>query len=437
MDIREYAKAFDRVERDYEDAVAEYGIPFEATESCPRARRARTAAACGCRCENGGASLWRGWISPACLACRTGERAATFFVDLRCTRSCYFCFNPNQDDYEYFSSHSRDIAGELEQAAAAGARFGHLAITGGEPLLHKEQVLAFVGRAKALYPGVHVRLYTCGDLLDDACLAALARSGLDEIRFSIKPEDVSRADAPVFGCMAAAVEALPDVMVEMPVIPGTLSEMKNLLVRLDAMGVRGVNLLEFCFPLCNAEAFRERGFELRKHPFDYLYDYWYGGGVPVAGSEAEALALLEHAARDELRLGVHYCSSDNKNTGQISQQNKVFICDDAVHSRYAWFSADAGDRLLKCAKAFGPDVRPVLEWAQSEGVSCSVDEGVPSIAFPLAMAAAAREACPGAALAESANVFERREAGELYLREIGVRELRTDREAASIARIEA
>lgn len=80
-------------------------------------------------------------------------------------------------------------------------------------------MLAFVGRAKALYPGVHVRLYTCGDLLDDACLAALARSGLDEIRFNVKPEDVSRADAPVFGCMAAAVEALPDVMVEMPVIP--------------------------------------------------------------------------------------------------------------------------------------------------------------------------------------------------------------------------
>lgn len=138
---------------------------------------------------------------------------------MRRTRSCYFCSNPNQDDYEYFSSHGRDIAGELEQAAAAGARFGHLAITGGEPLLHKEQMLAFVGRAKALYPGVHVRLYTCGDLLDDACLAALARSGLDEIRFNVKPEDVSRADAPVFGCMAAAVEALPDVMVEMPVIP--------------------------------------------------------------------------------------------------------------------------------------------------------------------------------------------------------------------------
>lgn len=106
--------------------------------------------------------------------------------------------------------------------------------------------------------------------------------------------------------------------------------------------------------------------------------------MPVAGSEAEALALLEHAAREELRLGVHYCSSDNKNAGRIYQQNKAFACDDVVHLRYAWLSADAGDRLLKCAKAFWLDVQPVLEWARGEGVSCDVDEGVPGIASPLA-----------------------------------------------------
>ena len=421
MDIREYAQAFDQVEHDYEDAVAAFGIPFEVTESCPRKRRLQTAAMCGCHCENGGGSLWRGWISPACLACRTGERTATFFVDLRCTRHCYFCFNPNQDHYEYFLSHRRDIVGELEQAAAVGAQFDCLAITGGEPLLHKESVVAFVRRAKELYSDVHIRLYTCGDLLDDPCLDALADAGLDEVRFSIKPEDVARPDAPVFGRIEAAVSSLPDVMVEMPVIPGTLSEMQELLVRLDDMGVRGVNLLEFCFPLCNAEAFRDRGFELRKHPFNYLYDYWYGGGVPVAGSEAEALALMEYAVRESLLLGVHYCSSDNKNTGQVYQQNKVFTCDDGVWAYYPWLEADEGDRLLKCAKAFGDDAAHVRDWACAVGVPCSFDEGVPSAAIPLGSVAALREMCPGVALAESVNVFERRETGELYLREVGVR----------------
>uniref|UniRef100_UPI003A903713 radical SAM protein n=1 Tax=Ellagibacter isourolithinifaciens TaxID=2137581 RepID=UPI003A903713 len=293
MDVREYAKAFNQVERDYEEAVAAFGVPFEVSESCSRERRARVARACGCHCENGDGSLWRGWISPACLACRTGERTATFFIDLRCTRHCYFCFNPNQDHYEYFLSHRRDIVAELNAAHDAGAQFDCLAITGGEPLLHKEQVVAFIERARELYPAAHLRLYTCGDLLDDACLGQLAQAGLDEVRFSVKPEDIASADAPVFERMAAAVSSLPHVMVEMPVIPGTLATMKPLLSRLDAMGVRGINLLEFCFPLCNADEFRARGFELRKHPFNYLYDYWYGGGVPVAGSETEALALLE------------------------------------------------------------------------------------------------------------------------------------------------
>lgn len=67
--------------------------------------------------------------------------------------------------------------GELEQAAAVGAQFDCLAITGGEPLLHKESVVAFVRRAKELYSDVHIRLYTCGDLLDDPCLDALADGG--------------------------------------------------------------------------------------------------------------------------------------------------------------------------------------------------------------------------------------------------------------------
>ena len=40
MDVHKYAQAFDQVERDYEHAVAAFGVPFEASESCPRSRRA-------------------------------------------------------------------------------------------------------------------------------------------------------------------------------------------------------------------------------------------------------------------------------------------------------------------------------------------------------------------------------------------------------------
>ena len=459
MNYAEYAQAFDEVERDFEEAVEAFGLPFEASETQPRGERSRVAEACGCACENGGASLWRNWISPACIACRTGEQTATFFVDLRCTKHCYFCFNPNQDSYDYFLAHKRDIVSELEQAHAHGARFRHLAITGGEPMLHKQQVLAFLQRARQLFPGVHTRLYTSGDLLDEAALRELAESGLSEIRFSIKPPDVDDDQERTYELMQCAVDIIPDVVVEVPVIPGTLEVMRDLLLRCDSIGVRGVNLLEFCFPLHNAEQFRKRGFCLRKRPYDYLYDYWYGGGVPVAGSEGEALALMELATQRNLSVGVHYCSSDNKNTGQIFQQNRAFFADSDLKAHYPWMIEDAGTRFLACAKVFGEEASDVGAWLEGREASCAPDPTAPAavscglgsgapaaavppvlgsdalaavpcgfdpdvsaVSFPLSAVSRVQAAFPQVTIAKSLNVVEQGEEG-FRLREVAVEKL--------------
>lgn len=456
MNFEEYAAAFDKVREEFERAVRSYGLPFEEEETQPRSLRAAAVAE---HKENGLASLWSGWISPACMACRTGEETATYFVSLECTRRCYFCFNPNQEDYEYFLSHKRDIAVELRQAHAAGANFRHLAVTGGEPCLHKPEVLEFVHCAKELYPGVHVRLYTSGDLLDDAFLAELSRAGLDELRFSVKPDALGKAGGAagssrtaLFDRMRKAVSCIPDVMVEMPVVPGTLPQMKGLLARLDELGLRGVNLLEFCFPLHNAQEFARRGFRIRKNPYERLYNYWYAGGMPVAGSEAECLELLRFAREAGLRLGVHYCSLDNKFTGQIYQQNKPFLTDSVFAARHAWLSLDPGDYFLKCAKVFGGDAEAVAtvlgELVQaadtgraaeglrpknpsrscgldpsgrsqlrfclassSDGPSascdfCDFDLSVPALAFPLAWAAELQKRMPQVKIGVSVNVLE-------------------------------
>lgn len=420
MDFKAYAQAFDEVREDFEETVRSFGIPFEDEESSPRSARAQV----GCpHCDNNHASLWRSWISPACVACRTGEETATFFVSLKCTKDCYFCFNPNQEDYEYFRHHQRDIVAELEQAHAAGATFRHLAITGGEPFLHRQQVLAFVRRAKELYPGVHVRIYTSGDLLDDALLADLHAAGLDELRFSVKPAETDGDQEQLFERMAAAVAVLPDVMVEMPVIPGTLDEMKRLLRTLDNLGVRGINLLEFCFPLCNAEEFLARGFTLRQRPYEVLYNYWYAGGLPIAGSETESLELLRFAADEGLRLGVHYCSLDNKHSGQVFQQNKPFLLNRCFAAEHAWLSMDERDYFLKCGKVFGEDAEGLRAWAEdrAEGES-AYDGDVPCLAFPLAWVSAAREERPGATIGVSFHVLEPTDDGAPYLREVDLRE---------------
>lgn len=432
MDLQTYKQAFDEAEHDFEAAVERYGLPFEHEKTSLREARERTAKVCGCHCENGAASLWRNWISPACVACRTGEETATFFVDLRCTKKCYFCFNPNQDHFDYFLSHKRDIVAELKEAHAAGAQFRHLAITGGEPMLHPDRVYAFLRCAAHLYPDIHTRLYTCGDTLNECALKELAASGLNEIRFSIKPPDTDDDQERVYKLMEQAVDIIPDVVVEVPVIPGSLDQMKNLLVRSDSIGISGVNLLEFYFPLHNAKEFAKRGFKLRKHPFKYLYNYWYGGGIPVAGSEAEALELLAFAEREGLQLGVHYCSSDNKNTGQIYQQNKAFFADQALRSAYPWMHVDENDRFLKCIKIFGTDVHQVKEWADAVGVTYGYDPAVPSLALAHDDAIELKKAYPSIVLAESVNVVEECEPSvapaskgssinpKFYLREVAI-----------------
>ena len=418
MNLDAYRAAFDEARADFEATVAGFGLPFEPAESQPRARRAGVACA---RRENGAASIVRGWMSPACMACRTGEETATFFISLKCTRSCYFCFNVNQEDFEYHRSHERDIASELRAAHGAGARFRHLAVTGGEPCLHPEALLAFVRCAKELYPGVHVRVYTSGDLLNDGLLDALGEAGLDEIRFSVKPEEDAAGRERTFARIAAAVARILDVMVEMPVIPGTADEVKDLLRRLDGLGVRGINLLEFCFPLANAEAFAARGFRLRANPYVIPYNYWYAGGLPIAGSEAACLDLVRFAAEEDLGLGVHYCSLDNKLTGQIYQQNKLFLLDAGFAARHAWLSFDEADYFLKCAKVFGDDValaRDLL--AQS---ACQVDEDVPALAFPLELVPLVRERVPSADVGVSLNVLEPDERGFPRVREVALERL--------------
>ena len=103
MDVRKYARAFDQVERDYEHAVAAFGVPFEASESCPRSRRAEVAAACSCHCENGEGSLWRGWISPACSACRKGGANSDIFYRLALYAELLFLLQSQPGPLRVFS----------------------------------------------------------------------------------------------------------------------------------------------------------------------------------------------------------------------------------------------------------------------------------------------------------------------------------------------
>ncbi len=357
-ELRAYARRYVEIYEDFLAQIARFGVELEARDSRPRvAEQLERLRQKGAHFRNDGKSIYINNISPACLTCRTGVGSATYFVSLRCHRDCFYCFNPNQEGYQRYTTELRDVSAELEELAAQHARVQHLALTGGEPLLYKDQALNFFQTARRKFPRAYTRLYTSGDQADTTTLAALKEAGLQEIRFSIRMHDTEKARRLTLDRIALAREYIPYVMVEMPVLPDKREEMKNLLVELNRIGIFSINLLELCFPLNNAAEFQRRGYHIKTPPHRVLYNYWYAGGLPIAGSEELCLDLLEFALDSGFKMGVHYCSLENKHTGQVYQQNRA-------GARSTITCASGKDFFLKTAKVFGKDIPQVKEALQ-------------------------------------------------------------------------
>jgi len=402
--LEEYAA----IEREFVDAVAAEG-PVFAPRAAGRSRTDELREALrerGARFMNGGASVSSGFLSSACAACVGGCGSRTFYINLRCNRDCYFCFNPNQADFEEHCACDTPWREELEAFGAAVPEVTHIGLTGGEPLLCSDEALAFFARARELYPAAHLRLYTSGAGLDEAFCAAAAERGLDEVRFSVKLDEGEGSVEEVLRAIALTRRFSFDVMVEMPVVPSELGRMKLLLRQLDDLGVRGINLLELCYPYRNWDEFARRGLALKNPPFEVLYDYGYAGGLAVAGSEDACLELVLFAMEEGLSLGVHYCSLDNKNREQVLQGNRAAALDPEVYEL-------ADDCFYLTAKVFDGDREKVGAYLDGIGARYGVEDDC--VSFHPARVAEAAEL--GALPVLSWNVIEGQGA-DAYVREL-------------------
>ena len=413
-DLRNYAEIYIRITNRFIEEILETGIEID-PEDLANAyeEKLKILRKKGAEIRNDGKSVFINKISSACIACQTGVGSATFFTSLKCNRDCFYCLNPNQEEYEYYRDHVSDTVAELETAREHGQKALHLALTGGEPLLYKQEAINFFSSAKKNFPDAYTRLYTSGDFVDEEILAALKEVQLDEIRFSIRMQDLERGNNFVFERIKMAKDMIPQVMVEMPILPGTLDTMKDVLVKLDDLGLYSINLLELCFPRNNVEEFKRRGFRIKKNPFRILYDYWYAGGLPVAHSEIECLELIEFALDNKLKLGVHYCSLENKHTGQIYQQNV-----NRVKNDIQYFSNR--DYFLKSAKVFGEDVEAVKDFFdknQIPGYEINLDYNY--LAFHIKNIRSLKKLNPDMEIGISTSIYEDREE-ELVLRELKV-----------------
>lgn len=411
--LRSYAKQYIEIDQSFREQVVSFGLPFSDSENAGVfSPQASNLASRGVEFANCSKSLHVGWLSPSCIVCRKGLNTATFLLSVQCPNNCFFCFNPNQIDYERLLTDTKDIVHEIEALHAQGARLDDIALTGGEPLVHKPETIAFLRRAKQLYPHAYTRLYTCGAFLDRHTLGELRSAELDEIRFSIKMEEPESSRAKLLAIMEESRSYIPAVVVEMPVMPDGIDKMKNLLTDLDKRGIAGINLLEFCYPLNNAHEFSSRGYKIKKTPYRVLYDYWYAGGLPIAGSEQACLELLEFALDSKLSLGIHYCSLENKLSGQVYLQNKPFA------SRFPLHTMSSTDHFLKIAKVFGADASSLKTCFSHLGITTHrFDSSDSFIEFPPLLIPSLRSQFPTMEIVISYNVVEQN-GEDLLLREV-------------------
>ena len=413
-DLRSYAEIYSRIASKFMDDILRTGITVDPEDhTALYEEKINGLRKKGAEVRNDGKSIYINKISSACVACQTGIGSATFFTSLKCNRDCFYCFNPNQEDYEYYRDNIGDTVSQLQAAKDHGQKVFQLALTGGEPLLHKPEAVSFFSKAKEFFPAAYTRLYTSGDFVDEAILVALKEAQLDEIRFSIRMEDLERGNNYIFDRIKLAKDFIPQVMVEMPILPGTLEVMKDVLLQLDELGLYSINLLELCFPRNNVEEFNLRGYRIKNKPFRILYDYWYAGGLPVSNSELECLDLLEFALDKKLRLGVHYCSLENKHTGQIYQQNFDRSFDGIKH-----FSNR--DYFLKSAKVFGADKDAVRRLLDKNGIiEYDINEEYNYLEFNIKHIRLLKKIDADMEIGFCSSVYEERE-GELVNREVKV-----------------
>ena len=407
---------FDKIEKDYVDALVDKGLTFAPRNShIARVSQLRQELAKRqATFRNAGASISCGWLSKACVECTGVNGSETFSTTFKCHRNCYFCFNFNLADYDKYVQCGCPWEQELAAAhEATGGKLAVIGLTGGEPLLNLDDSIAFLKRAGELFPNAHKRMYTSGDLLTPDGAKRLAQAGLDEIRFSIKQDDSCQLRETVLNNMKMAASYIKDVVVEMPIVPDTKEVMKDWMRRFAQNGIKGMNLLEFCFPFHSWEEFDKRGFTLKNPPFDEMFDYGYSGGLAVAGSEELALELMVWALDEGLGFGLHYCSLENKHRSEIRQMNEP------ARNVHPIFEFDESDFFVKTAKVFGAQrdaARQILLDAQVQDVVEDDDDDTIAFAPRYASLFDGTDISPMIAF----NVLDRDEQGR-FLREVALK----------------
>jgi pyruvate formate-lyase activating enzyme-like uncharacterized protein len=241
-----------------------------------------------------GTKLHSGPLSRGCRSCMAGTWSCLYITE-RCQASCFYCpqdaqsqrdgeFVPNGEGMSF-----EDPELYADYVAACGV--DGVGVSGGEPLIDLDRVLATVAAVKDRTEGrVYVHVYTNGLMVTRERLASLRAVGVDELRVDIA---ACRYET---SALALAREYVDTLTVEIPAIPEDEERLTGVLGDLAAIGVDHLNLHQLFATRFNASALVARGYTLlHQRP------------VAVMESEFTALRVFGESLRQGIDLNVNYC----------------------------------------------------------------------------------------------------------------------------------
>jgi pyruvate formate-lyase activating enzyme-like uncharacterized protein len=244
-----------------------------------------------------------GDLPEGCKLCIRGGKVVVFVTGL-CDENCFYCpvsrdkLGHDKVFADEEPAHNIDqLLDEIDAVGAEGA-----SITGGDPLVKPDRTIYIIRSLKEYYGSdFHIHLYTSGLYATVDILRSLEKAGLDEIRFHIVREELALER------IAHAVRVLRrvDVGVEIPMLPDRVEWVKKLIMKLEELGVKFINLNELEVSPSNINALMMRGYRIAK------------AKPVVEGSEEAALSIVRWAYDMGFRISVHYCPARYKDRVQM------------------------------------------------------------------------------------------------------------------------
>ncbi len=255
-------------------------------------------------------------LSPACRMCAQGSKMVLLITGL-CPSNCFYCplslekINKDRifaDEWELEDEKDTEkliLESKLINAKGAG-------ITGGDPLIVWIRTKRYIEFLKENFGSdFHIHLYTSGlknyDKIDSLC-----NVGLDEIRFHPRFSEWKNMDKSVIKkSIDLSLDTNLDVAIEIPVIPNMEKEIIKLIKWADKKDIKWVNLNELEFSETNAEILNHK-----------KYDVKTDISSAVKNSEKTAYDILNVLQKEDLDIGIHYCSSSFKDGIQLRNRIK-------------------------------------------------------------------------------------------------------------------